>query len=436
MSYDDLDTDTARLYRLLADHPGAEFTADPLAAALDRPIADVRHGLALLVEARLVIGVARDRYRRGDLPHRHVQALWDQHDEPGARRPALRSMIEWYLRRTAAADLAINSRSPRFSPVYEHLDTDPFTSVRQAQDWFTVEQANILASQHHAAQEGWDGLVFQLAETVWNPLRAGYCADELVDTQQLGVNAARDCQHPLEAVLYARLGFGETNRGRHDAAITACTTGLDRARVFGDVWAQATALSTRARAYTAADQPRRALIDLGRALVLDEERGDRRGIALRHRRIGQAYAHPQIADYAQALWHLREAAARTDAFGDQAAHVRVMTYLAGVHVEAGQPDAALFSLARFDDALTSSGSPRYRSHAHTIRGRAHAQLGDAAKASQCYATALDVLTEAGHGAAFDRDAVTALRCALRDSAACPGADDSPANATIEGDAAS
>jgi hypothetical protein len=119
MSYDDLDADTARLYRLLAAHPGAEFTADPLAAALDQPVAEVEHRLAMLADAHLVTAVAATRYRQHDLPREHAQALAEQHDDASQRRAALRSMIEWYLRRTAAADMAINPRSRRFSPVYE-----------------------------------------------------------------------------------------------------------------------------------------------------------------------------------------------------------------------------------------------------------------------------------------------------------------------------
>jgi tetratricopeptide (TPR) repeat protein len=409
MSYDDLDADTARLYRLLAVHPGAEFTADPLAAALDLSVTDVDRGLARLVDAHLVTAVATARYRQHDLPREHAQALAQRHDDASASRAALRSMIEWYLRRTAAADMAINPRSRRFSPVYEHLDTEPFTDAEHALSWFTIERANVLASQYLAAQEGWDGLVFQLAEVVWNPLRSSYFAADLVDTQQLGILAAQRCQHVLEAIFLTRLGFGETNRAHHDAAITSCTTAIERARTFGDSWVQAAALSTRARAFTAAGKPRAALKDLGSALSLDELRGDRRSIALRHRRIGQAYAHPEIADFPQAVWHLREAAERMEALGDDTAHARVITYLAEVHVNARQPDAALFALRRIEHVLASCGSPRYRGHAYTVMGRAHAQLGNIADADRCYGTALDLFTDAGAGATGDREAVLKLR---------------------------
>jgi hypothetical protein len=72
-------------------------------------------------------------------------------------------------------------------------------------------------------------LVFQLAKAVWNPPRPSYFADDLVDTQRLGVAAAERCQHVLEAVFLARLGFGESNRADHEAAITACTRAVERA---------------------------------------------------------------------------------------------------------------------------------------------------------------------------------------------------------------
>ncbi|HEX5115964.1 MAG TPA: ATP-binding protein [Pseudonocardiaceae bacterium] len=417
MSYDDLDAGTARLYRMLAVHPGAEFTADPLAAALDLPVTEVEQGLARLADAHLVTAVAASRYRQHDLPREHAEVLAARHDEASVRRAALRSMIEWYLRRTAAADIAINPRSRRFSPVYEQLDTEPFNDAEHALSWFAVERANVLASQYLAAEEGWDGLVFQLAEVVWNPLRPSYFADDLVNTQQLGIVAAQRCKHVLEAVFLTRLGFGESNRAHHDAAIAACATAIDRAKAIGDSWVLSAALSTRARALTAAGQPRAALEDLGSALSLDEQRGDRRSVALRHRRIGQAYAHPDIADFPQAIWHVREAAELMDLLGDAAAHARAITYLAEVHVNARQPDAALFNLRRIEEFLSSYGSPRYRGHAYTVMGRAHMQLGNIAEADRCYGAALNLFDDAGPGAANDREAVLALRHDLAGMAA-------------------
>jgi tetratricopeptide (TPR) repeat protein len=109
-----------------------------------------------------------------------------------------------------------------------------------------------------------------------------------------------------------------------------------------------------------------------------------------------------------------------EALGDDAAHARVITYLAEVHVNARQPDAALFALRRIENALASCGSPRYRGHAYTVMGRAHAQLGNIAEADRCYGTALELFSDAGPGAMGDRETVLHLRAELAEVAAGGG----------------
>lgn len=80
VSYDDLDADTARLYRLLVVHPGAEFTADPLTTALDLTVADIEQGLTRLEDAPR-------RHHGGDPEHGHreVRLLPDQDGWPLSR---------------------------------------------------------------------------------------------------------------------------------------------------------------------------------------------------------------------------------------------------------------------------------------------------------------------------------------------------------------
>ncbi|CRK55300.1 transcriptional regulator, SARP family [Alloactinosynnema sp. L-07] len=111
MSYEDLDATTARLYRGLAEHPGVEFTAGPVAAGLDVLISAVDRGLGRLVEANLVTETGDERYRLHDVLREHVQALADQGDQ-GERLTVRRRVIEWYLWRAAAADEVINLPPP------------------------------------------------------------------------------------------------------------------------------------------------------------------------------------------------------------------------------------------------------------------------------------------------------------------------------------
>lgn len=412
VSYDELEPTAARLYRLLAMHPGTEFTVEPAAAGLDESLATTGHALRQLLNANLITAIQEHRYRHHDLLREHAIELAEKHDAKSARQAALRRMIEWYLRRTAAADLVMNPLPRRFSPVYEDLDDARFTEPQQAHDWFAHEHANVLASQHLAAEHGWDGLVYQFAETLWNPLRPSHAADELAETQQRGADAARRCGHVLESVCLTRLGFAETNRRNHEAAVQACTAAVERATELGSGWAQSAALATRARARTAADDPRGALTDLGHALEIDEELGEPRSVALRHRRIGQAYTHPKITDYAQAIWHLHKSTEIMLSLGDEIGHARAVTYLAEAHLSAGQCDATLFELSRVVRALRSYGAPTYLAHAYTVMGRAHAHLDHVAEARDCFTDAIDLYTAAGPAMTKAAEAVRQLRAQL------------------------
>ncbi|MEU4806966.1 helix-turn-helix domain-containing protein [Actinosynnema sp. NPDC023587] len=218
MSYEDLDPTTARLYRGLAEHPDAEFTAEPLAAGLDVAVSAVDRGLGRLVEANLVTETGDERYRLHDVLREHLQALADQ-DDQGERLAVRRRMIEWYLRRTAAADKVINPFPRRFSDAYADLDTGMFDDAKAALDWADTERANLLAAQQVAADQGWTEPVYQFGEVLWNPLRPNYTAGELVSSQFLGANAAADAGYILEVVCRTRQGFGETNLGHHEAAV-------------------------------------------------------------------------------------------------------------------------------------------------------------------------------------------------------------------------
>ncbi|ANZ36029.1 hypothetical protein BBK82_08055 [Lentzea guizhouensis] len=411
MSYEDLDATTARLYRGLAEHPGAEFTSEPLAAGLDVSISAVDRGLGRLVEANLVSETGDERYRLHDVLREHVQALADQ-DDQDERLTVRRRMVEWYLRRAAAADKVINPFPRRFSDVYADLDTSVFDDAKAALDWADTERSNLLAAQQVAADQGWTELVYQFGEVLWNPLRPNYAASELVRSQFLGANAAADAGHILEVVCRTRQGFGLTNLGRHEAAVDICTIAVERADEVSDPWLQSGALSTRARAYLKADDPHTALSDLQRSLTIAEEMNDARSIALRHRRLGETALHPKIADARLAAHHLRLAASMFAGIGDDIGHARTVLHLARALTLNGQAAEAASELAEIEQAVHDYGSVGYLADLCTVLGEVHAELGDTAEAARRYGQAIDYYTAAGPGADKSKAAVIDRRAAL------------------------
>lgn len=411
MSYEDLDAATARLYRGLAEHPGAEFTAEPLAAGLDVSINEINHGLGRLVEANLVTETGDERYRLHDVLRENVQALADQ-DDKAERLAIRRRMIEWYLRRAAEADKVINPFPRRFSDVYADLDSGVFADAKAALAWADAERASLLAAQQVAADQGWTELVYQFGEVLWNPLRPNYTAGELVSSQFLGANAAADAGHILEVVCRTRQGFGETNLGHHEAAVAVCTIAVERASEVGDPWLESGALSTRARAHLKADDPHAALPDLYRALEIAEEMSDARSIALRHRRLGETALHPKIADTQLALHHLRLAASMFTGIGDDIGHARTVMQLARALTLNGHAAEAASELAAIEQAVRDYGSVGYLADLCALLGEVHTSLGDTADAHRRYNQAIDYYTAAGPGAEKSKAAVITKRDAL------------------------
>ena len=408
MTYDSLDPLAADLFRLTSLHPGTQFTAAPLAAGLDADLASVRDALTRLEGAGMAVLVAHDRYEVPSRLRASARELAGQHDDARTRRARQRAMVEWYLHRTMAADRAINPRSRRYGPVHPAVGTLAFAGAEEARAWFDVERATVLDSQRVAAREGWDDLVAHFAEALWNPLKPGFCADDLAASQQRGVTATRHYGEIPVAVFLARLGFAETTRGRYAAAIDACTRALESAEHLGDPFVLSMVRSTRARAYIEDDDPRAALDDLVPALADAERAGDAKGVALRLGRMGDAYAHPDIADYGRAIEFYTAAAEAMAALQDAEQHAHISTRLAGAYLGAGRPGDALVAMRSADADLASWGPPRHRALAFTTLGRIHTQLNNSAEAQRCLRRALEIYPENDPGAASDRESARRL----------------------------
>lgn len=412
MSYEDLDAVTARLYRSLPAHHSPEFTADPIAAALGMSVAEVTEGLGRLVEAALVTTVPGERFRLRTYRLRtHAHAM-GKVDDIAWWRVLRRRMVEWYLRRAAAADAVVNPFPRRFSPVYVGLDTSVFADAKAALAWAEAERVNLLAAQRLSADIGWGELVYQFSEALWNPLRLQYTAADLVRSQSLGATAARDAGHVLEIVCRIRQGYAESSRGNHVAAIALCTVAAQRAAEVGDPGLESSALSTRARAHLKADDPHASASDLERALEFAEAANDLRGIALRHRRLGETALHPRIADTETAIHHLIIAAIMFDGVGDHPARARTVMHLARARIVNGQAKVAVLELEAIEQSVRDYGSAGYLADLYTVLGEAHAVRADIAEARRRYSQAIDYYTAAGPGADTNRAAVVARRDAL------------------------
>jgi tetratricopeptide (TPR) repeat protein len=145
--YRELPPDVAGSYRLLAAHPGPEFSAEAAAVVLDRELDAARDVLDDLVAAHLLTRIGEGRYRFHDLVWSHARECAEQHELAGTRAAALVRVARWYLLVATACAKVLSNRW-RVSPLFlMDLSAVATVATRDAGlDWLETERENLLAT--------------------------------------------------------------------------------------------------------------------------------------------------------------------------------------------------------------------------------------------------------------------------------------------------
>lgn len=134
LSYLKLPAPHARLLRLLAVAPGAEFSTAAAEALFGESAEAVLHGLTRA--SLLQRGSERGRWRMHDLVRQYVLGtLADRNEEEAA----VEQLLAHYARRTDAADRRLLGNGPESDP-------QPFDSTARALTWLDAEHENLVAA--------------------------------------------------------------------------------------------------------------------------------------------------------------------------------------------------------------------------------------------------------------------------------------------------
>jgi DNA-binding SARP family transcriptional activator/tetratricopeptide (TPR) repeat protein/DNA-binding XRE family transcriptional regulator len=208
LSYQALDAQQQRVFRLLGLHPGQEFTAESVAALVDLPTDAARQVLDRLADEHLAIAVTGDRYRLHDLLHDYTVQIAGT-EEPGpARAAAITRVLDYFLHIAATASRVVQ---PLRVPL-DLVGTPPahhplLSTVEQAEAWQETERASLVAAVVFAADHGHPERCWQLAESLHGYLsRHGY-VDDWLRTHQVALGAALAAGDRIgEAVTRTYLG--------------------------------------------------------------------------------------------------------------------------------------------------------------------------------------------------------------------------------------
>ncbi|RSM76443.1 hypothetical protein DL991_24830 [Amycolatopsis sp. WAC 01375] len=362
LSFDGLDAETARVYRLLGLHPGREFGLGLAAAAIDRPATETEDALDSLVVSSLLTDIGPDRFQFHDLTRVHARQKATKTEDQSTRSDALRRMLNWYLDHVAEADLAIIPHRHRLSPRHEHAEPSRFSDSRGALDWVEQELANVVATMHTAVEEGWWQEVWQFCEGLWGFFLYRKHYRQWETTHKWAVDAARHCADPAaEARMHIQLGYAYLNTEKFEDARTQFAAAMEASRTIDDPAGEATAWEHLGVVAQSTGDHQRALEYFTRALRLAERAGQHRGVVLHLRRIGEASA--ALGRTQEAIGHLERSAAEALAIGDVVLHARAQTRLGNAHLTLGRAGEASRLLEEAAATLHSSGADPYYAEA-------------------------------------------------------------------------
>jgi tetratricopeptide (TPR) repeat protein len=386
-SYDALNVEAAKMFRLLGLAPGPDISLPALASLTALPPSRACALVRDLEVAHLVQQHTPGRYRLHDLVKLYAteQAHHVLQDSPHA---PLRRLVDFYLHTAYAGDRLL---APHRRPIeLDQPDTGsvfhPLANRAAALKWFNTEYPCLLTAQKVAERQGWDKTLWQLAWALANFQWRRHRHDTLT-TWRSGLAAAERLADPAPQVRAHRiLGQACAWADRHTEGLDHLQRALTLSEQTGDAYGQARTHYDLAWTWGRQGDHQRALTHADLALHLFQTLGNPvwqanalNSVGWYHTRLGhhqQARTSCEAALTLQRQHHNREGESETlNSLGFIAHHT-------GKHAQA---------IRYYDQALTLCqvlGDTYYEADILTRIGNAYAALGQNNDARNAWQQAL------------------------------------------------
>jgi tetratricopeptide (TPR) repeat protein len=398
LSYELLNEDRRRLWRLLAVFPGT-FDAKAAAALWELEIDPASEALGDLVRTSLLEWEEKDeRYRLHDLARDFARRQLGETEREAAQRRHAEYFLE-LLR--AAGGLYLKGGE----------------LVAQALRLFDAEWANIQAGFAWASDR------FRQDETA-----ARICDDypdagayllglrqhprEQIRWRELALAAARQRKdRSSEAVHLGNLGNAYAALGETRRAIELYEQALAIDREIGDRRGEGADFGNLGNAYADLGEPRRAIEYYEQALTIDREIGDRRGEGAALVNLGVAYKN--LGEPRRAIEHYEQQLVIVREIGDRRGEGNALGNLGNAYAALGEPRRAIEYYERHLAIACEIGDRRNEAIASWNLGLAIEKEGDLARAADLMQVRVDYLSGIGHPDAEKHAArVAALRARI------------------------
>lgn len=349
-----LTADQRRTFTIIAQHPGADFSAVTAAAMTGLPQASIDSTLDRLCDAHLLIREAERRFRFHDVVREYAVSKAD----PAIVDEAYQRLINMSTIVTHRADL-------RIAPHRYHRPLDagqPPTYPEPALDtresalrWLKAEFDNLVAVCRLAARRGFDEHAWRIAHSLQGFAFLTKAWDAWAATQAIGLAAARRLGDPAaEGYLLNGLGLVHLERHEPDQAEALFQTARSAFTAVGDERGLASTIGNWAWVHHDRGNFEESLRAHERALEFHVRDGSTISAAVVLR--GMALTEIGLGRIGSAIAHLRTALRTFEDHGAQLDLAMAWNCLGEAHQTGGSPHEAATAFQRAVEASEACGS--------------------------------------------------------------------------------
>jgi tetratricopeptide (TPR) repeat protein len=392
LSYQRLDPQRARLFRLLPVNSGPDLLIASTAALAGTGNHATRHDLEALARAHLIERGAPHggcrRWRMHDLLRLYARQLSDADADADGREEARDRLLIFYLDMAEAADARLRPGRPV---------TTEFSSPAEALVWLDAERPNLVAAVTMAAENGRHETAFFLSNRLAEYFDLRRRFDEKVATTLIGLEAARYLRvKENEATALGILGGTLAQIGRLEEAITACQGAIVISQEIDDRHGEGMATGNLGRALREMGRFEEAITAFQQAIFIFRDTGDRHD---------EGNAVDNLGTALSLAGRVEEA---ISAYEDAAAIYHEIGYRHGEGVCLGNLGSTLHEVGRFEDAITAcqgavvvfreTGYSYGEGMSLSYLGEALLKAGQSEEAVTAYEGAAAIFQGAGHQA--------------------------------------
>ncbi|MFI6497962.1 tetratricopeptide repeat protein [Nonomuraea typhae] len=360
LSYQDLGSQEAVMFRRLGLHRGPYISAQAAAALMGAPVRQARRLLNKLLAVHL-IELASHGYRLHDLIRVYAAERCLAEDSREEQQAIVSRLTEWYLHTIAQGGrtLAPYRIHPlKLEPPGIGITVPRFADEEQAIRWYDAEAANFPAIMQLAADHQQDDTIWKLAVALWDYLRRLRTHEHLwVITHELAGDAARRTGNlSAEGWVITNLAEGCRLLGNHRRAQEYYDKALTIREKVGDQHGLAWTLA--GSAFLAIDLGRfeQAHERARRALSIFQDVGDDHGQGAATMIVGESYLGLHRDALASRAYE--DALRIHQNIGDLDGEGMVWFKMAELDLVRGDRDQALAHLSRAAGVYRSVGNRR------------------------------------------------------------------------------